>query len=115
MSKPTEPANLIAESVSMNYTRSSGLEWDDAKSKHCEEQRGFNFEYAAQALHDPERLIHEDKRFHYGEQRFQLVGKIEGRVFVIVYALRGQITRIISARKANKREVKRYENRTLQT
>ena len=32
MSKPTEPANLIAESVSMNYTRSSGLEWDDAKS-----------------------------------------------------------------------------------
>lgn len=115
MSKPPEPVKPLARGSSLNYTLPDELEWDDAKSKHCEQQRGFNFEYAAQALYDPNRLIHEDKRFNYGEQRFQLIGKIEGRVFVIVYALRGQITRIISARKANKREVKRYENRALQT
>ncbi len=98
----------------MNYTFSQELEWDRAKSERCEERRGFNFEYAAQVLMDPNRLIREDKRFNYGERRFQLIGKIGDRVFVIVYSPRGQITRIISARKANKREVKRYENRALQ-
>lgn len=102
-------------SSSLDYTISAVLEWDAAKSERCERDRGFNFEYAAQALWDPSRLVREDKRFNYGEQRFQLIGKIEDRVFVLVYALRSQTTRIISARKANKREVKRYENRAIQT
>lgn len=98
----------------MNYTRPEEVEWDGSKSERCEELRGFNFEFAAQALLDPNLLIREDNRFDYGEQRFQSIGKIGDRIFVLVYSLRGQTTRIISARKANKREVKQYENRTLQ-
>ncbi len=100
----------IAIGSSLNYTSFQELEWDSAKSARCEQQRGFNFEYAARALQDPSQLVLEDRRFNYGEQRFQLIGKIDNRVFVLIFSRRGQIIRIISARKANGREVKRYEN-----
>jgi uncharacterized DUF497 family protein len=38
------------------------------------------------------------------------LGSIDQRVFCVVYTLRGSTIRIISARKANQREVNRYEN-----
>lgn len=42
----------------------------------------------------------------------QLTGNIEGRLFVVVYTPRHNAIRIISARKANQREVTQYENRS---
>jgi uncharacterized DUF497 family protein len=59
---------------------------------------------------DADRLIHKDTRWDYGEDRYQLLGAIEGRVFFVVYTIRGTVIRIISARKANQREVDDYEN-----
>lgn len=53
--------------------------------------------------------MREDSRHSYGEVRYQLMGKIENRLFVLVYTLRRDVVRIISARKANQREVKHYE------
>jgi uncharacterized DUF497 family protein len=47
----------------------------------------------------------------YGETRYQLIGRIDNRVFILVYTPRGDVIRIISARKANSREVARYEDR----
>ncbi|TXT41669.1 MAG: hypothetical protein FD135_73 [Comamonadaceae bacterium] len=86
------------------------FEWDEAKSETCFEQRGFDFAYAARAFFDPHRRVQEDKRYNYGEIRYQLLGKIESRLFVLVYTARNETLRIISARKANLREVRRYEN-----
>ncbi|MDD2727808.1 BrnT family toxin [Malikia sp.] len=37
------------------------------------------------------------------------MGKIENRLFVLVYTPRRDVVRIISARKANQREVRQYE------
>lgn len=88
------------------------FEWDEAKSDRCYAERGFDFAYAARAFFDPNRLIQADTRYSYGEDRYQLMGKIEHRLFVVVYTLRNGVIRIISARKANRREVNHYENRT---
>lgn len=88
------------------------FEWDGDKSDACLNERGFDFAYAASAFADPNRLIYEDTRFVYGEPRFRLTGKIESRLFVVIYTLRKDSIRIISARKANSREVRQYENRT---
>ena len=88
------------------------FEWDEAKSERCFVERGFDFAYAARAFFDSERLVHQDTRFSYGEARYKLMGQIEGRLFVLVYTLRHGVVRIISARKANRREVIDYENRT---
>jgi uncharacterized DUF497 family protein len=49
-----------------------------------------------------------DDRFDYGEVREIAFGLIEGRLFVCVYADRKSERRVISLRKANRREVRRY-------
>lgn len=87
------------------------FEWDEAKSERCRKERGFSFVDMLPAFSDPERMVEPDSRYEYGEERFCLYGKIEGRLFVIVYTARGKTNRIISARKANKREQKRYGDR----
>jgi uncharacterized DUF497 family protein len=87
------------------------FEWDEAKSEACFSQRGFDFAYVARAFFDPDRIVRADTRHSYGEARYQLMGRIEERLFVVVYTPRNQTTRIISARKANRREIKNYESR----
>lgn len=86
------------------------FEWDESKSHDCFDHRGFDFTYAAQVFFDPNRVVRKDTRFIYGEDRYQLIGLIEQRLFLVVYTLRSNSIRIISARKANQREVQYYEN-----
>lgn len=79
----------------------------------CFQERGFDFAYVVRAFLDPSRIIAEDTRYSYGEHRYQLMGKIEGRLFVLIYTLRNNaVIRVISARKANRREVQHYEYST---
>ena len=87
------------------------FDWDEDKSRACYLARGFDFAYAAFAFADPDRIIRRDDRFSYGEDRYELIGRIEGRLYVLIYTPRDDAIRIISARKANSREAKRYENR----
>lgn len=86
------------------------VEWDEAKSQACFRDRGFDFEYAAHVFLDPEYLVRQDSRHEYGEARYQVVGKVEGRLFVVVYTPRSHSIRVIPARKANKREQRAYEH-----
>ena len=48
------------------------------------------------------------------EDRCRLVGTVDGRVYVVVYTVRGSAVRIISARKANRKEVADYEHNAYQ-
>lgn len=86
------------------------FEWDQDKSDVCYIERGFDFAYVLRAFMDGDRLIHKDTRWDYGEDRYQLLAAIDGRIFFVVYTIRGTVIRIISARKANQREMKDYEN-----
>ena len=90
------------------------FEWDDAKSDACLAHRGFDFAYAIRAFLDDDRVVCRDHRWDYGEDRYRVLGTIEGRVFVVIYTVRGSVMRIISARKANGREVREYEQNTRQ-
>ena len=73
------------------------FEWDQTKSEKCFTERGFDFAYAAHAFFDSNRIAQKDSRYDYGETRYQLISKIEGRVFVVIYTLRNNVIRIISA------------------
>ena len=53
----------------------------------------------------------EDRRYDYCEERFITLGLLEGRVVVITHTERDEKTRIISMRKANRREKKTYQER----
>ena len=88
------------------------FEWDDAKSKACFADRGFDFAYVAHAFLDEDRIVSEDRRWDYAENRYRLLGAVGGRVFVVIYTVRNSTIRIISARKANRREVREYEQNT---
>lgn len=90
------------------------FEWDEGKSEACFKGRGFDFAYAAMVFADPQRRVRPDARYSYGEDRYQVTGKIDGRIFVLIYTPRNGAIRIISARKANAREVNQYENSALE-
>ena len=64
------------------------FEWDDAKSDACFAHRGFDFAYAVREFLDPNRIVVPDSRWDYGEDRYRLLGRIEGRVFVLIYTFR---------------------------
>jgi hypothetical protein len=60
------------------------FEWDEAKSETCFNERGFDFAYAAKAFFAPDRLVRANQRHSYGEDRFQLLDRIDTRIFVVV-------------------------------
>ena len=85
------------------------FEWDLVKSNSCQNSRNFDFAYVISVFKDPTLLIEHDQRWDYGEERFRAIGVVDKRVFVVIFTRRAKVIRIISARKANSREVKRYE------
>jgi uncharacterized DUF497 family protein len=60
------------------------------------------------AWHDA--LIVEDTRRDYGERRFKAYGLISSRMYVLIHTPREGRVHVISLRRANKREVRLYEN-----
>ena len=82
------------------------IEFDDAKDERNQRLRGISLALAAEF--DFEEAI-EVEQLVDGEQRFFALGPINGRIHALVYTLRGDTVRVISLRKANKREVRRYE------
>ncbi len=85
------------------------FEWDLAKSNSCQISRNFDFAYVLSIFKDPTLLVEQDQRWDYGEERFRALGLIDEKVFAVVFTRRFRAIRIISARRANSREVKRYE------
>ena len=88
------------------------FEWDADKAQRNSDKHGIRFEVATGVFLDPDRITVEDIRLDYGEERFVTLGKTPDGVLVVVTTERDEppCTRIISARKANKRERRRYDN-----
>jgi uncharacterized protein len=83
------------------------FEFDPAKDAANQEKHGISLEKAAYLVWE-EANITEDRRGAYGEARMVAVAPIGSRLYVVVYTDRPPQRRIISLRKANAREVKRY-------
>lgn len=89
----------------MNYTH------DPEKQAINVGKHGVWFE-AAESFDWEHAVIQVDSRRNYSETRFRAAGRIEGRVYMMVFCLRDTTVRIISLRKANNREVNIYESET---
>jgi hypothetical protein len=83
------------------------FEWDEAKRQANITKHGIDFYDAMVALEDAPVMI-ADERKDYGERRCIAVGEANGHVLIIVFTIRNGIFRIISARKANSRERRKY-------
>jgi hypothetical protein len=84
------------------------ISFDPAKNQRNIANRGISFEVAEQFEWDT-ALIAEDLRKEYGERRFQALGFIAGRLYAMVFTPRAGKIHVISLRKANRRETRRYE------
>lgn len=83
------------------------IEYDPHKSASNARKHGVTFEEAATAMLDPHALAQEDDSD--GERRWVLLGLSgDGRLLTVVYTLRGDNVRLISARRATKREERIY-------
>jgi uncharacterized protein len=82
------------------------FEFDPAKSAKNERERGLAFSAASRRF-DAVRLEWHDRK-PYGEIRVNTLGEIEGRIFFASFTRREEVIRIISFRKANARETRRY-------
>ena len=89
------------------------FEWDEIKNALNIRKHGIDFSDVADIFNHP-MLTMLDDRDNYGEPRWIALGRIHALIGVVVYTERGgDVIRIISARKATKHEVRRYE-RSLQ-
>lgn len=86
------------------------FEWHERKARENLRKHGLSFEEAATAFRDPRSLTIHDPDHSKGEERFVFLGKaISGSIVVVVHVERGDNIRIISARRASRREREQYE------
>ena len=85
------------------------FEWDEAKN--LENIRKHEIDFAdVPAMFDGEMLIELDDRFDYGEDRWFGIGFLGSGIAIVVWTERqNNVIRIISARRANRHEQKRFE------
>lgn len=83
------------------------IEFDGAKSARNERERGIGFDRFAEMDLDSAIAV-EDARKDYGERRLRVLGTIDGRLHAAVITPRGERIRVISLRRANKREERAY-------
>ena len=83
------------------------ISYDPSKNARNLAERGLPFDRVTE-LDWKSAVAREDLRKDYGERRLQILGLIDDRLHAAVVTIRGETLHVISFRKANKREVKRY-------
>lgn len=89
-------------------TSSIDFDWHEAKADSNLAKHGFSFEEATDVFADANRVDFDVSRPVDGEERRKTIGKLDGRLMTVVYTRRGPIYWIISARRSNSSEAKRY-------
>jgi uncharacterized protein len=86
------------------------FEWDKAKARLNLQKHALSFEVAREVFED--LFAHEwaDEREDYGEERFNITGLVRRRLIAATYTISETEMRIISARKAEPRERRRYHD-----
>jgi uncharacterized DUF497 family protein len=84
------------------------IEWDEANAEAHLAKHGVPFDFAARVFLDPGRADFDATHAEDGEVRRKAVGMIEGKLYTVVYAPKADAAWIISARRANAQETRRY-------
>ena len=85
------------------------FEWDDAKSAANERSRGIGFGQAAMVFDGP-TIEAVDDRHDYGETQVKAIGKAGDDIYAVIYSDRDAVRRIISARRASRKERKQWQS-----
>jgi uncharacterized DUF497 family protein len=93
--------------------RDENFEWDDDKAARNWRDHGVSFEMAREAFSDAFAVEWADAEQDPSEERYAMIGMVENSLLFVAYAMREERIRIISARKAEPYERRKYhdENR----
>jgi uncharacterized protein len=89
------------------YDKDMKIEFDPIKNQWNISERQISFELAKNFEWET-ALVWQDRRQDYGEARFSALGYVGMRLFHLTFTLREDRIRVISLRKANRREVQKY-------
>ena len=88
------------------------FEWDPAKAESNREKHGIDFTRAEDVFFDPACIRQDSTREQDLERKSKVIGRIDdGRLFTVIFTMRGERVRIISARRAWDNERRAYDNR----
>jgi len=90
------------------------FDWDEDKNQECLKLRDFDFNFASRIFEDENLKTEVDDRQDYGEKRCRVFGKIGEKLYCVIYTDRGELRRILSARRVHrnsKEEKAYYDNR----
>ena len=86
------------------------FEWDSKKAETNARKHGVTFDEACTAFGDPLAVLMPDPDHSFGEERYVVLGMSDQqRLLVVSFAERPPRTRLISARRATRRERGLYE------
>jgi uncharacterized protein len=89
------------------------FEWDEEKAASNLRKHHVSFPVATGVFLDRYRMEDSDPGEEYGEDCFIALGFASSLIMAVVFTLRGDRIRLISARKANRHERERYTNRRI--
>ena len=87
------------------------FEWDEDKNQKNIQKHGIDFNDAKEVFEDKKRITTKDDRKDYGEIRWLTIGAIFGAIIAVIFTFRNTAIRIISARRANWKERKEYNEK----
>ena len=83
------------------------FEYDPDKNKENQQRHGIDFEQAQQLWKVPHGFYR--ARTVFGEDRYIILGKLDDRVYIAIFAYRESVIRLISCHRADLRWQKEYE------
>lgn len=84
------------------------LDWDETKRQATLRTRGLDFA-DVDRIEWETALVFDDDRRDYGERRQVCLGQLRGQLVVVAFTFRGDALRVISMRKASRRERRLYD------
>jgi uncharacterized protein len=85
------------------------FEWDEAKRESNIAKHGIDF-FDAAYLFELNYMFWADNRHDYGEVRFKALGMVDGILLCVIYTIRNNNYRIISAHKAGRHDRRKYRS-----
>lgn len=97
----------------LDLSNINGFEWDKGNIDKSYKKHDIRPNESEEVFLDKDVLIYKDTRHSEKEERFTAIGKTAGEnILLVVFTMRNDKIRIISARKSNKKERRLYEQKT---
>ena len=92
------------------FERVRSVEWDEDEAASNRHKHGIDFDDALEVFYGASLVRRSDRNM---EERWVAIGESRGRVIAVVFTWRGEVLRIISARRARRHEERAYHQKKM--